>query len=386
MLDAAAYLPKANDLVDNLLFSRENLIAADRRGDNFLGEIKVEFDDNGRSRTNGVIIDPTFASKITNKHRVIKRSDGTQFILETYGTIDLGQGIKVYRYKMYENIRMGNSYVTKKNTIFTDVDVMKDNRQLLADDFFGRARVDRKIREASGYLGHYSNSNVRTYDINISKLFYDTIYRSYRMNRNHVRDYVPELTFADMKRMAQIYNIEIVNGREEVVNRRTKRVVTDSLLKSHIQFSLVWLKSAGIKSAPGDIVPGYYYAFEQENVEAIFNEISKVIVQGIHKSGNIDPIEVLRQVYDKHGMYRYADIIVMRLFNTEENIKVVNSFYRAQNPSSIKEKTSIQSIVVDYETMAKLNARRKQLEEEKRKLLEVIEHNGKIEIVPARNK
>lgn len=380
------YLPDANDLIDNLLFSRENLAAADRRGDNYIGEIRVEHDSDGRSRTNGVIVDPTFASKLTNKHRPVRRSDGTHFILETFGTIDLGQGVKVYRYKMYENIKTSNCYVTKKNTIFTDVDIMNDYRQSLADDFFGRARVDRKIREASGYLGHYSKDCIRTYDVNISKLFYDTIYRSYRMNRTHVRDYVPELTFDDMKRMVQVYTIETVNGKDEVVNRRTKKIVDDPILKSHIQFSLVWLKAAGIKNTPGEIVPGYHYAFEQQNVRTIFDEISKVIVQSIHKSGNIDPMDVLAEIYNKYSMYKFADLIVMRLFNTEESIKVLNSFYRQQNPSSIKESVSIQPISANYDTMVRLSERRKQLEEEKKKLLEVIERNGKVELIPARSK
>ena len=85
-------------------------------------------------------------------------------------------------------------------------------------------------------------------------------------------------------------------------------------------------------------------------------------------------------------MYRYADIIVMNLFKTEESIKILNNFYRQQNPSSIKESVSIQTLPADYRTMAMLSARRKQLEEEKKRLLEVVERNGKVELIPARSK
>lgn len=380
------YLEDANDLIDNLLFSRENLIAADRRGDNYVGEVKVERDQDGHSRVDGVIIDPIFAKKIAKKHRNFRRSDGTSFVIEDFGTLDLGNNIKVYRYKMFENIKTPNGLITKKNTIFTDNDIMNDNRQLLADDFLSRSRIDRKTKETSGYLGHYSSNNIRTYDIGITRLFNDGIYRHYQMKSKHVRDYVPELTFDDMKRMVQVYSQEIVNGRLEVVNRRTKKVISDPVLKKHIEFSLVWLKAAGTKVMGDDVVPGYYYAFKVEDAEKVFTEISKVIRDSIHKSGNIDPIEILRQVSEKHGLYKYAELIVMRLFNTKENVQIVNSFYRMQNPSSVREKTTIQPVVADYETMAKLSARRRQLEEEKKQLLEVIENNGKVEIVPARRK
>lgn len=385
-LKGSEYLNDANSFIDNLLFSRENLAAALRRGDNFIGKVNVEYDDQGHSKAVGVVVDPVFAKKINKIHKRFKRSDGTSFILEQYGMLSLPDGQQVYRYKMYETKIESGKLITKKYTVFTDQDILNDNRQLLVDDFLSRSRIERKSKETSGYLGYYSKDNVRTYDPRKVKYFTDDLYRSYTMRSSYVKDFVPELTFNDMKRMVKTYTMEIVNGKKEVINRRTRKIITDPTMKIQIEFSFLWLKVAGSKHYIGEEIPGYSYAYDKIWVEKIFYEISKIITGSIHRSGNIEPLDIFLEVSNNHGLYKYAEDIVEKLFSSQENIRIINQFYRQQNHSSVREKKAIQSFDEYGNFYKSLEDRRRQLEDEKRQLLEVIEQNGRVEIVPARRR
>ena len=385
-LVGSEHLEVANDTLDNLLFSDANLRAAVKRGDSFIGGVKVERRDDKSTYVDGVYVDPLFGKKIAKNQRTFKRSDGTSFVIEEMGNLDIGNNKSVYRYKLFEYIKEDGKLVVKKNTIFTDQSLMYDNRQQLVDDFLSRSRLDRKARETYGYLGYYSKNNVRTYDPKSNEYFTKGLYRRYMMTSNAVKDYVPELTFNDMKRIVKIYGYEQVNGKWDVVNRRTKQVVTDPVLKEQIQFSLVWLRTAGIKAMPNDEVYGYYYAFEVEDAEKIFNTISALIVESINKTGNIDPVAIYQKVTEKHDMYKHTEAIVLRLFEHQQNINIVNKYFRARNPSALSEKTSIQPIFQNGMGWQQLNERRRQLEEEKKQLMEVIERNGQVEIVPARKR
>ena len=377
----------ANDILDKLLFSDANLAAASKRKDYFLGKVvssKTLTNEPGTKLPDTVVVDPVFAKKIDKKQKRFKRSNGTSFVIEEMGSIGAGENKSVFRYRLFEYVKDGNSYKMKKNTIFTDADLMIDDRQSLADDFLARDRIDRKVNEASGYLGYYSKNGVRTYDPTVVEYFKNDLYKTYRLRNSHVKDYVPTLDFETMKRLVKTYGNEQINGEWMIVDRVTKQPVTDPVLKEHIQFSLVWNYAAGVKWMADEVVPGYFYAFEVEDAEEIFNHVSKIITESIHKSGNIDPIEILDKVEKSNGMYKHAEQIILRLFKNEHNVKIVNSFYRNQNPSSIRENTAIKPLVYDIAAMQELSERRRKLEEQKKQLLEVVERNGQIEVVPAR--
>ena len=129
-----------------------------------------------------------------------------------------------------------------------------------------------------------------------------------------------------------------------------------------------------------------YEEFEVEDAEKIFNTISALIVESINKTGNIDPVAIYQKVTEKHDMYKHTEAIVLRLFEHQQNINIVNKYFRARNPSALSEKTSIQPIFQTGMGWQQLNERRRQLEEEKKQLMEVIERNGQVEIVPARKR
>lgn len=380
------HLEISNDKIDELLFSDANLSAAVKRGDSFIGGVKLERRDDKSRYVDGVYVDPVFGKKIAKNQRTFKRSDGTSFVIEEMGNLDIGNNKSVYRYKLFEYIKEDGRLVVKKNTIFTDQSLMNDNRQRLADDFLSRSRLDIKAKEAYGYLGVLDKNNNCTYDFKVSEYFKKDLYRYYQMKSENVKGYVPGVTFEDMKRLVQIYSHEQINGKWTVVNKRTKQPVTDPILKEHIDFAFVWLSAAGTKWMMDEPVHGYYYAYEVEDSEEIFEYISDLIVDSIHKSGNIDPVDILDKVSNEHGIYKYAEKIVVRLFQNQHNIKVLNSYFRHQNPSSLAEKTSIQPLFSDLVFMNQLDARRKQLEDEKKQLMEVIEQNGQVQVVPARKR
>ena len=385
-LVGSEHIEASNDIIDNLLFSDVNLSAAVRRGDSFIGGVNVEQRSDKTRYVDGVYVDPLFGKKVAKKQKTFTRSDGTSFVIEEMDKLNIGNNNSVYRYKLFECVKDGNRRVMKKNTIFTDQSLMNDNRQLLADDFLARDRIDRKASETAGYLGYYSRNNVRTYDPDSNAYFLCGLYRRYAMTSNNVKNYVSEITFNDMKRIVQTYSYEIINGKWMIVNRRTKQPVTDLELIEHIKFSLVWLNAAGIKSIPSDQVFGYYYAFEVKDAEDIFKTISSMIIASINKTGNIDPVAIYQQVKEKHGLYKHADVIVQRLFKHQGNINIINKYFRDRNPSSLREKTSIEPIFQNGMAWKQLDERRRQLEEEKKQLMEVVLRNGQVQVVPARKK
>ena len=188
-----------------------------------------------------------------------------------------------------------------------------------------------------------------------------------------------------LKKVTDI-DYEVINGRKEVVNRRTRVPVTNPIVKLHAEFSLVWLKIAGLRTSDKDIIAGDSFAFEFPGCKSLFEKVSNMIISNIQKTGNIDQIEIyeyMTTVYSKHDDVKE---IMKRMFEDEYTLQVINRYFRETNPSSIREKEVIQPIFKDGFSLRGIEERRRKLEEEKQQLMEVIERNGQVELVPARKR
>lgn len=383
-LEGSEYLPTFSTMVDDLLFSKVNMTAALKRGDYYLGEIKMDKSSGKKGKIDGVVVDPNFCKKREERQRTILRSDGTSFVLETYGTVTINN-YKVNRYKMFEIIKEKDGSVLKKNTIFSDEDLMVDYRSGIANDFLARSRVDRKAKETGGYLGYYSDKGIRTYVPAVNEVFYSGIYKYFAMKPEHIKNYYADLTFEDMKRLVCLYDMEIVAGKEQVVNRYTHQVVVKDSLIKQVRFAILWLRSAGIKYYQNDPVPGYGYAFEVESAKQVFEVISKCIQDSINKFGIIDPVDILHSVKKECGLYKYAETIVINMFNSEKAIDIVRSLYMLQNPGYYEKQKELAKPLYNLKfAIEQMVKRNEELIERKKQMLEVVEENGRVEMKPYR--
>ncbi len=69
------------------------------------------------------------------------------------------------------------------------------------------------------------------------------------------------------------------------------------------------------------------------------------------------------------------------MFINKYAIDIINRLFRQQNPSSIKERTDIQPLG-KMMPLTELEKRKRLLEEEKSKLLEIVERNSHVEFIP----
>lgn len=83
-------------------------------------------------------------------------------------------GIAVNCYHIFEVTRENGKKVVKRNVVYSEQDLLKDNRKGMANDFLSRDRLDRKVGEAGGYIGYYDKDGIRTYNPNLVQYFKST--------------------------------------------------------------------------------------------------------------------------------------------------------------------------------------------------------------------
>lgn len=163
------------DALDNILFSRENIMDSLKRETHYIGKIKKCVKGNKAILYDSVaeIEKPDERRKLFNyPTKTFFRSDGSVFIAQQMLGIPFEvKGIKVMRYDIFEMVKENGIYVLKKNTVFTEKNFFNDLRQDMVDDYLSRERLDRKVKEAGGYIGYYSDNGIRTYNPNLVTYF-----------------------------------------------------------------------------------------------------------------------------------------------------------------------------------------------------------------------
>lgn len=383
LLQGSEWLNNSYHHVSNILFSRNNIEAAKKRNDFYLGEIEVD-KTKGQSHITGITIDPTFGRKINAQNRVIKRRDGTHFILEKLPPVTIDTGNKVFRYNIYELINSNGITKLHKNMIFTDEEILFDYRDGIADVLLSRQNIKEGAKESCGYLGNYSKEGIKKYNSNTKNYFTKRLYSHLYLSSDKIKDYYNPITFNEMKRLVKNFEYQ-QNGKEWIiVNKNSKRPLTDEDLILRFKFANLWLSAAGTKWMGDDIVPGYYYAYGNENSEKVFDFLFKEITNNINKNGNINSLELLDTI-EKNSTYKHASSIIIKFFSSQRNIDIINTIFRLQNPSAKPSNKRTEVLQDNYGpdgASAKLAAYREDLERIKKRILEVKEINSHIEIKP----
>ncbi len=275
----------------------------------------------------------------TMQTKRFKRSDGTIFIAQRRNNKKTNvNNIEVYCFDIFEMVYENGENVLKRNIVYTERDFFKDKRQDMIDKYLSRSRLDRKVKEAGGYIGYYDANGDRTYDPDLVAFFSTGKKVDLEDLEN---EEMPELnkptftlpTFDELSKLAAKYEMffdskdpfESDTSKIKIRDIKTKEVVIDKDIIKKAMLANIWLVSAGMKWIPNEIRAGYEYAFN-EAAEEFYNEFCKIMQKDCKTKGVIDTSSLLRQA-DRISKYKYNDMIAINLFRTPFQTEYINKLF-----------------------------------------------------------
>lgn len=321
--------PEYEHAITDVLFSKENIEDSEKRNTGYIGRVTKEEDIKQIYKDYHDIPKPL--DKIKRFHyptRVFHRKDGTVFIAQR--TIEnpsiIGED-SVYQYDLFEITTEKGKEVLKKNVIFTEKPFLGDFRSGIADDYLSRSRIDRKIKEAGGYMGYYDQQGFRNYNPRLNQYFD----RSKKIEEKP-RIQIP--TFEECKDLVTKYEIDAKTNK--VVKKGTHTNIDNKDLEKRAYFANLWLSAAGVKVAYQEDPWGYQYAFN-EPAEELYRQILNKFQEDIEEKGTIDTEEMFHQA--GKSSYKYAQEIILRLCKTPSQVYAINDlFHEAIAPDKIQTK------------------------------------------------
>ena len=333
--------PNYEEAVDNILFSKENIADSIAKKTYYIGKVRKSNVGNKLELvTSPQEIDKSYQKRnlFVYPTRRFTRSDGSVFIAQQmFDTPHKANGIDVMRYDIFEMVKENGKEILKRNTVFTERNFFKDNRQSMIDDYLSRERLDRKVGEAGGYIGYYDANGIRTYNPDLVK-FFETSKKvdidSLNEQRHQVQTPVIKIpSFAELKNLSSKYEIFIDSkdpfdpdiSKIKIRDIKTGQIQTDKSIIDRAMFANIWLTSAGVKYYQGESRPGENYAFN-EPAEELYNKICKQLLDSCKNQGVIDTIDLLRNI-ENNNSYKYNREIIVSLFRTPYQTEAINKLF-----------------------------------------------------------
>lgn len=331
--------PNYEEAVDNILFSRENIADSIAKKTYYIGGVRKSEVGNKLELVSSYQEIPKPEEKrnlfVYPTKRFI-RSDGSIFIAQQiFETPHKANGIDVMRYDIFEMVNENGKEVLKRNTVFTERNFFKDNRQSMIDDYLSRERLDRKVSEAGGYIGYYDANGIRTYNPDLVKFFetskkvdIDSLSRQKQQTQTSI---VP--TFEELKELALKYELFIDSedifdndsSKYKIRDIKTGQIQNDNTLINKAIFANIWLNSAGVKYYSDEPRPGFSYAFN-EPAEELYNAICKQLFESGKRKSVIDTVDLLRNI-DDNSLYKYNRQIIVNLFRSPYQTELINKLF-----------------------------------------------------------
>lgn len=349
--------PNYEETVDNILFSRENIADSIAKKTYYIGRVRKSEVGNKFQLVSSYQEIPKPEGKrnlFVYPTKRFTRSDGSVFIAQQmFYTPHKANGIDVMRYDIFEMVNENGKEVLKRNTVFTERNFFKDNRQSMIDDYLSRERLDRKVGEAGGYIGYYDANGIRTYNPDLVKFFetskkidIESISRQ-TQQRNAPVIQIP--TFSELKSLASKYEIFIDSkdpfdpdaSKIKIRDIKTGQIQEDKTIMDKAMFANIWLTSAGVKYYQDETRPGENYAFNEPS-EELYNTICKELLNECKSKGVIDTVDLLRNIENKNT-YKYNKEIIVNLFRTPYQTELINKLFlqslginqQSQKPESL---------------------------------------------------
>ena len=327
--------PNYEEAVENILFSRENIADSIAKKTYYIGKVRKSEVGNKLELVSSYqeIPKPEEKRKLfVYPTRRFTRNDGSVFIaqqmLKTPYNVN---GIDVMRYDIFELTNENGKEVLKRNTVFTEKNFFKDTRQSMVDDYLNRERLDRKVREAGGYIGYYDANGIRTYNPDLVKFFETSkkidINPLNNQGQQSQTSIIKIPTFAELKDLALKYEIFIDPNTSKIKIRdiKTGQIQTDKSIIDKAIFANIWLTSAGIKYYQDESRPGANYAFN-EPAEELYNTICKQLLYSCKNNGVIDTVYLLRNI-ENNNCYKYNKQIIVNLFSSTYQTETINKLF-----------------------------------------------------------
>ncbi len=337
------YSTSQYEAIINILFSNENILDSMNKNTLYLGNVDSRY---GRvvQRPSDIVKKENLCATFSFPGKSLRRSSGQYIYLqkEPISGIDIN-GRRVFRYKIYEVV----SGEMQANIIYSEGELLNDNRQRFIDVFLSRERLDRKVKEAGGYVGFFDKDGIKTYDPYLNNYFRNKanisiINNKIRESRNKKPEEVKKEeikkeepkkeefrlpTFEELKSLASNYELEsyLVEGKIDyrVVDIRTRKVVTNLELVERAMFANIWLSSAGVKKNITTNDRGMGYAFN-EPARELYDKFCRIAYNDCMRNGVIDTLSMYKGI---DGGYKYNSEIIFKLFRTSYQAEIINNMF-----------------------------------------------------------
>jgi len=333
--------PNYEETVDNILFSKENIADSLANKTYYIGGVRKSCVGNKLELVTSYQEIPKPEEKrnlFAYPTRKFTRSDGNVFIAQQmFDAPHKANGIDVMKYDIFEMVNENGKEVLKRDTVFTERNFFKDNRQSMVDDYLSRERLDRKSLETGGYIGYYDANGISNYNPDLIK-FFETSKKidinSLNSQRQQVQSPSIEIpTFAELKDLATKYEIFVDSNdsfdsdtsKIKIRDIKTGQIQTDKSIIDRAMFANIWLTSAGVKYCEDELRPGANYAFN-EPAEELYNTICKQLADSCKSKGVIDTVDLLRKI-DDINIYKYNREIIVNLFRSPYQTEVINNLF-----------------------------------------------------------
>lgn len=371
------YSKERFESIVNVLFSRENILRTMNTSTLYLGNVDRE--------GSGVIQSPSEIKKSANVCKAysfpgksLRRSSGQYLYLQKEPVVGIDiNGRRVYRYRIYEVV----NGEMQGNIVYSESELLNDNRQRFIDVFLARDRLNRKVKEAGGYIGFFDRDGIKNYDPYLNSFFRNKDYiqiinrkiwearskKPEEVKKEEVKKQEPKKdeyrlpTFEGLKSLASNYDLEsfVVEGKTlyRIVDIRTRKVVTNPDLAERAMFANIWLLAAGVIKNIATNDRGMGYAFN-DSARVLYDKICRMAYRDCTYNGVIDTIGMFTGI---DNSYKYNEEIIFRLFRTSYQTEFINNMFLkvAGKPNTGKKPVAFYT----YEHLGRLIASKKDNEE-----------------------
>lgn len=160
------------EIIDNVLFSYENISDSLSNGSCYLGKITSSESATASYLTTNPTIEKSRVKMSSLKYpiRRFTRSDGSTIIIQRMNEDKIGVAdSSIIQYDTFELLADTEMYL-KGNALFTEQDLFKIPTVLL-DNILSREHIDKSAKERGGYLGHFDEYGNITYNSNLTSYF-----------------------------------------------------------------------------------------------------------------------------------------------------------------------------------------------------------------------
>lgn len=369
--NAVKFGKKINDgakrAIFDVLFSKENINDSLSKKTSFIGDVKSK-DSNNNSKLIKSVSDINKDDRAkflsTNRYKTYVRGDGSSFIANLVSEKHLSkENIDIYSFDIFEAVRENGKIVIRKNRVFSEKNFLKDNRSEIPNQFLSRDRLNRKVNEAGGYIGACDDYHfvIRNNPFLINFFKFNLLKNPSHKKENYSPITIP--SFDELKELTQKYRLAedlytpFSDTSFKLYYRDSDRPVSniDPFTKRKAVFANIWLRAAGAKIYPGEKVPGFEYAFNEET-EEIYKDFVDACNASVRRNYYVNSLDLFKKIAENSN-YKYAKKIAAEMFLTDSHAQFINALFQDANNISFGPDTI--ALKDEYNALAMLIKRAK---------------------------